>query len=63
MHSVGICGSDVHFFKEGRTGNNVMKAPVILGHESSGTVAEIGKGVKHLKKGKMSLTHLGRRAH
>lgn len=51
MHSVGICGSDVHYWKTGRIGDFVVKAPMVLGHESSGTVMEIGENVENLKKG------------
>ena len=51
MHSVGICGSDVHYWKTGRIGDFVVEKPMVLGHEASGTVIEIGDGVEHLKKG------------
>lgn len=50
-HTVGICGSDVHFLTEGRIGPFVMKEPLILGHESSATVVKVGPSVKHLKVG------------
>lgn len=42
----GICGSDVHFFKEAKLGNFVVTEPYIPGHEASGTVFEVGEGVK-----------------
>jgi L-iditol 2-dehydrogenase len=45
----GICGSDVHFFKEGRLGNFKVTVPYIPGHEASGTVAATGSGVKKFK--------------
>lgn len=51
MHSVGICGSDVHYWKHGAIGDFVVKAPMILGHESSGTVVEIGENVKNVRPG------------
>ncbi|MGI5900075.1 MAG: NAD(P)-dependent alcohol dehydrogenase [Christensenellales bacterium] len=47
----GICGSDTHFFKEGRLGNFVVTTPYIPGHEASGTVAAVGEGVKKLREG------------
>lgn len=53
MHSVGICGSDVHFLKDGRIGDFVVKKPMVLGHKSSATVVEVGEGVTHLVKGKI----------
>ena len=51
MHSCGICGSDVHFWKRGAIGDLILKAPMILGHESSGTVTKLGAGVSNLKVG------------
>lgn len=50
-HTVGICGSDIHFLTEGRIGPFVMKDPLILGHESSATVVKVGPNVEHLKVG------------
>lgn len=47
----GICGSDVHFFKDGRVGDCVLKDRFVLGHEVSGTVAELGEGVQGLDVG------------
>lgn len=40
--SVGICGSDVHYFKEGRIGDFVVEAPLVLGHEAGGTIVAVG---------------------
>jgi len=51
VHTVGICGSDVHYYRHGAIGPFVVKHPMVLGHEASGTVIEIGNGVKHLKVG------------
>ena len=51
MHSVGICGSDVHYWKNGAIGDFIVRAPMVLGHESSGTVTKLGPGVTHLKVG------------
>ncbi|XP_075860430.1 sorbitol dehydrogenase-like [Microcebus murinus] len=51
MHSVGICGSDVHYWQHGRIGKFVVEKPTVLGHEASGTVAKVGSLVKHLKPG------------
>ncbi|UYV69013.1 SORD [Cordylochernes scorpioides] len=51
MHSVGICGSDVHYLRDGKLANFVVEGPMVLGHESSGTVVEVGPGVSHLKLG------------
>lgn len=57
MHSVGICGSDVHYWVNGRIGDFILKAPMILGHESSGTVTEVGPNVKHLKIGDKNINY------
>lgn len=51
IKSVGICGSDVHFYKSGRIGAFVVKKPLILGHESAGEIVQLGPGVKGLKVG------------
>ncbi|KAI1728300.1 alcohol dehydrogenase groES-like domain-containing protein [Ditylenchus destructor] len=45
VHTVGICGSDVHYWTHGAIGAFVVKEPLVLGHESSGTVAEVGTNV------------------
>ncbi len=51
IHTVGICGSDVHYYTHGRIGPFVVSSPMILGHEASGTVIEIGDEVTTLKVG------------
>ncbi len=47
----GICGSDIHFYEEGRLGPFVVESPYIPGHECSGVVKEIGDEVEGLKPG------------
>ncbi|NTG75681.1 NAD(P)-dependent alcohol dehydrogenase [Agrobacterium rhizogenes] len=51
LHTVGICGSDVHYYTHGGTGIFQVKAPMILGHEASGTIVEAGADVTSLKVG------------
>ena len=51
VHSVGICGSDVHYLRRGRIGDFIVKSPMVLGHETSGTISAVGDGVSHLKVG------------
>jgi D-xylulose reductase len=51
IKAVGICGSDVHYYKHGRIGDFIVKEPMILGHEASGVVSAIGANVTHLKVG------------
>ena len=49
--SVGVCGSDVHYYKHGRIGDMVVTAPIVLGHEVSGTVVGVGRGVSEDRVG------------
>jgi D-xylulose reductase len=51
LHTVGICGSDVHYYEHGAIGPFVVKEPMVLGHEASGAVTEVGSGVTGLKPG------------
>lgn len=51
IHTVGICGSDVHYYTHGAIGPFVVRAPMVLGHEASGTVVEAGDAVTHLRVG------------
>ena len=51
LRTVGICGSDVHYYQHGRIGPFVVNEPMVLGHEGAGTVAEVGSQVSHLKVG------------
>ncbi|GAB2510310.1 NAD(P)-dependent alcohol dehydrogenase [Paramicrobacterium agarici] len=45
IEAVGVCGSDVHFYKEGRLGDWVVDEPLILGHESAGVIVAVGSDV------------------
>ena len=45
IRRAGICGTDVHYFEEGRFGQFAMSAPFILGHEVTGEVVEVAEGV------------------
>ncbi len=49
--SVGVCGSDVHYFEHGRIGPYVVDRPLVLGHEAGGVVAAVGEGVESLREG------------
>ncbi len=51
IHTVGVCGSDVHYYTHGKIGPFVVNAPMVLGHEAAGTVVEVGEGVTHLVVG------------
>lgn len=47
----GVCGSDVHFYRDGHVGDVVAPKDFILGHEVAGTVIAIGEGVNNVKPG------------
>ena len=49
--SVGVCGSDVHYYEHGRIGEFVVRSPLVLGHESSGQIVEVGEGVSSARVG------------
>lgn len=49
--SVGICGSDVHYWERGRIGSFVVEAPLVLGHETAGVIDSIGLGVTNVAPG------------
>ncbi|OGJ90226.1 MAG: hypothetical protein A2487_15395 [Candidatus Raymondbacteria bacterium RifOxyC12_full_50_8] len=49
--AVGICGSDVHYYRTGRVGSQIVRYPFIVGHECSAVVCAIGKKVKKVKPG------------
>ena len=51
LRTVGVCGSDVHYYTHGAIGPFVVKEPMILGHEAAGEVVEIGPAVTELKVG------------
>ncbi|MBB3105146.1 NAD(P)-dependent alcohol dehydrogenase [Azomonas macrocytogenes] len=51
IHTVGICGSDVHYYTHGRIGPFVVDQPMVLGHEAAGTVVQVGRNVTHLSEG------------
>lgn len=48
---VGICGSDVHYYENGRIGDFVVNGNFILGHECGGEVVAVGPAVTKLKIG------------
>merc|ERR1719498_167214 len=51
LKRVGICGSDVHYYLHGSIGHFLVEEPMVLGHEASGIVSEIGSLVKEFKIG------------
>ena len=51
VDTVGVCGSDVHYYTHGKIGPFVVKEPMVLGHEAAGTVVEVGSGVSGFEPG------------
>ena len=48
VRSIGVCGSDVHYYEHGRIGSFVVEQPLVLGHEVSGVVVGLGpRATKH----------------
>ena len=53
IKTVGVCGSDVHYYTTGRIGNQVVEFPFIIGHEAAGIIESIGN--------KVTLVNVGQR--
>lgn len=51
LEYVGVCGSDLHFYEEGRLANWTLNGPLVLGHEPGGVVTQIGEGVEGFEIG------------
>lgn len=51
IDTVGVCGSDVHYYTHGKIGPFVVNEPMVLGHEAAGTVIETGASVSNLAVG------------
>jgi len=62
IHTVGICGSDVHYYEYGQIGPFVVKSPMVLGHEAAGTIVEVGTEAKNLRVGDRVCMEPGRAA-
>ena len=51
--TVGVCGSDVHYYLHGRIGSQIVTGPIIMGHEFSARVAELGPGAEGVSVGQL----------
>jgi L-iditol 2-dehydrogenase len=51
IKTVGVCGSDIHYFTSGRIGTQIVQFPFIVGHEAAGVVEQTSKKVKRVKPG------------
>jgi L-iditol 2-dehydrogenase len=51
MLSIGVCGSDIHYYVSGKIGRQTVEYPFTVGHEGAGRVVETGRAVTHVKPG------------
>lgn len=51
MSVLGICGSDIHYYTQGRIGSQEVKYPFTVGHEGAGVVVETGREVTRVRRG------------
>jgi L-iditol 2-dehydrogenase len=59
VKSVGVCGSDIHYWEHGKIGSFIVKEPLILGHELSGEIVECGANVKGFAPGDLVVVEPG----
>jgi L-iditol 2-dehydrogenase len=53
VRAIGICGSDVHYYEHGRIGPYVVDHPMVVGHESAGTIVAVGSAIDPARIGQM----------
>jgi len=51
MKTLGVCGSDIHYYVSGKIGSQVVQYPFAVGHEGAGRVEAVGKGVTKVRSG------------
>ena len=51
MKTLGVCGSDIHYYVSGKIGSQVVQYPFTVGHEGAGQVEAVGRGVSGVKPG------------
>lgn len=49
--SVGVCASDLHYYRDAKIGSTVIEEPLVIGHEAAGVVDALGEGVTGLAVG------------
>jgi L-idonate 5-dehydrogenase len=55
----GICGSDLHYWQHGAAGVSILREPMLLGHEMSGTVLRAAADGSGLPAGTLVTLHPG----
>jgi len=58
--AVGICGSDLHYYREGGVGTADVEEPLIMGHEFSAFIDDLGSGVEGLEVSQLVAVEPGR---
>jgi L-iditol 2-dehydrogenase len=53
VQAVGICGSDVHYYEHGRIGPYIVEDPMVVGHESAGSIVAVGETVDPARIGEL----------
>ena len=53
VETIGVCGSDLHYFRAGGIGAQVVEFPWVVGHECAGTVLDVGPQVEGLRPGQL----------
>ncbi len=51
LSTIGVCGSDIHYYSEGKIGSQVVEYPFVVGHECSGIIDAVGSEVTNVKVG------------
>lgn len=51
VEAIGVCGSDMHYYRTGRIGDQVVEFPFLIGHECCGRVLAVGDDVSRVKVG------------
>lgn len=51
IQAAGVCGSDLHYYSEGKIGDLPVQTPFVLGHEIAGTIVQLGEGVRNFSLG------------
>jgi len=51
LKTLGVCGSDIHYYVSGKIGSQVVNYPFTVGHECAGVVEAVGRGVTGIKPG------------
>ena len=51
VHYVGVCGTDIHYWKSGALFDQPLPSPMVVGHETTAVVTKVGPGVDNFNPG------------